>query len=112
MTMLYESFTEPEPHFAQLVPASVLHPIEVYPKADNHDPNAIWAASDARVTRRGNIVEVKLYAIRSYFSPNAIEVHISRLRAKLEPAGIRIRTIRGLGYLVDRLAGTHDVWTT
>ena len=34
-------------------------------------------------------------------SPNAIEVHISRLRAKLEPAGIQIRTIRGLGYLVE-----------
>lgn len=34
-------------------------------------------------------------------SSNAVEVHISRLRAKLEPAGIRIRTIRGLGYLVE-----------
>ena len=34
-------------------------------------------------------------------SANAIEVHISRLRAKLEPSGIRIRTIRGLGYLVE-----------
>jgi DNA-binding response OmpR family regulator len=34
-------------------------------------------------------------------SPNAIEVHMSRLRAKLEPSGIRIRTIRGLGYLVE-----------
>jgi two-component system, OmpR family, response regulator len=36
-----------------------------------------------------------------HISPNAIEVHVSRLRAKLEPAGIRIRTIRGLGYLVE-----------
>jgi DNA-binding response OmpR family regulator len=34
-------------------------------------------------------------------SANAIEVHISRLRAKLEPSGLRIRTIRGLGYLVE-----------
>jgi len=34
-------------------------------------------------------------------SPNAIEVQMSRLRAKLEPAGIRVRTIRGLGYLVE-----------
>jgi nitrous-oxide reductase len=75
MSMLSEAFTEPEPHFAQIAPATLLHPIEVYPKADNHDPNAIWAASDAKVTRRGNIVEVKLYAIRSYFSPSAIEVN-------------------------------------
>ncbi len=36
-----------------------------------------------------------------HMSANAIEVHISRLRAKLEPSGIRIRTIRGLGYLVE-----------
>jgi two-component system OmpR family response regulator len=34
-------------------------------------------------------------------SANAVEVHISRLRAKLEPAGIRIRAVRGLGYLVE-----------
>jgi nitrous-oxide reductase len=75
MTMLSESFTEPEPHFAQIAPAALLHPIEVYPKAENHDPNAIWAASDAKITRRGNVVEVKLFAIRSYFMPNAIEVN-------------------------------------
>ena len=75
MTELYEAFTEPEPHFAQLVRADVLHPIEVYPKAENKDPNAIWQASDAKVTRKGSVVEVKLYAIRSYFAPNAIEVN-------------------------------------
>ena len=74
LTMLYEAFTEPEPHFAQLVRADLLHPIEVYPKAENHDPNAIWAASDAKITRRGSIVEAKIYSIRSYFAPNEIEV--------------------------------------
>ena len=36
-----------------------------------------------------------------HISSNAIEVHMSRLRAKLEPAGIRIRTVRGLGYIVE-----------
>lgn len=74
MTMLYEAFTEPEPHFAQLVRADLLHPIEVYPKAENKNPNAIWAASDAKITRRPGIVEVKIYSIRSYFAPNEIEV--------------------------------------
>ena len=34
-------------------------------------------------------------------SSNAIEVYISRLRAKLEPAGIRIRTVRGFGYMLE-----------
>lgn len=37
-------------------------------------------------------------------SDNAVEVHISRLRAKLEPAGIRIRTVRGFGYMLEEFA--------
>ena len=32
---------------------------------------------------------------------NAIEVHVSRLRAKIEPAGVHIRTVRGFGYLCE-----------
>lgn len=75
MSMLYEAFTEPEPHFAQLVPANLINPIEVYPKAENHDANAIWAAADARVERRGNTVEVRMFSIRSYFAPNSIDVN-------------------------------------
>ena len=35
--------------------------------------------------------------------PNAIEVYIHRLRRKLEPCGLAIRTIRGLGYLLDHV---------
>jgi len=34
-------------------------------------------------------------------TPNAIEVHISRLRSKLEHIPVMIRTIRGIGYRVD-----------
>ena len=34
-------------------------------------------------------------------SPNAIEVYVSRLRSKLEPAGIKIRTVRGFGYMLE-----------
>jgi two-component system, OmpR family, response regulator len=33
---------------------------------------------------------------------NAIEVYVHRLRRKLEPAGVTIRTIRGLGYLLEK----------
>ena len=32
---------------------------------------------------------------------NAVEVYIHRLRKKLESAGISIRTVRGLGYLIE-----------
>lgn len=37
-------------------------------------------------------------------TPNAIEVYISRLRAKLEPAGLSLRSIRGFGYRLEQSA--------
>jgi DNA-binding response OmpR family regulator len=36
-------------------------------------------------------------------TPNAIEVYVSRLRAKLEPAGVALRSIRGFGYRLELL---------
>jgi two-component system response regulator TctD len=33
--------------------------------------------------------------------PNALELYIARLRQKLGPDGPRIRTMRGLGYLLE-----------
>ncbi len=33
---------------------------------------------------------------------NAIEVYVHRLRRKLEPASVQIRTLRGLGYLIEK----------
>lgn len=37
----------------------------------------------------------------SEISDNAIEVYIHRLRKKISPSGARVRTIRGLGYLLE-----------
>jgi len=34
-------------------------------------------------------------------TPNAIEVYISRLRGKLEPHGVALRSIRGFGYRLE-----------
>ncbi len=34
-------------------------------------------------------------------TPNAVEVYVSRLRSKLEPGGVLIRTVRGFGYRLD-----------
>jgi DNA-binding response OmpR family regulator len=36
-------------------------------------------------------------------TPNAVEVYISRLRAKLEPHGVALRSIRGFGYRLELL---------
>jgi two-component system OmpR family response regulator len=33
---------------------------------------------------------------------NAIEIYIHRLRKRIEPYGVSIRTFRGLGYLLER----------
>ncbi|MDR2188692.1 MAG: response regulator transcription factor [Azonexus sp.] len=38
-------------------------------------------------------------------SHNAIEVYVHRLRKKLECGGVRITTVRGLGYCLERPAG-------
>jgi two-component system OmpR family response regulator len=37
-------------------------------------------------------------------SANAIEVYVHRLRKKLEPGGVRIVTVRGLGYSLEKSA--------
>ena len=42
-----------------------------------------------------------MYDFDNEVTYNAIEVNIHRLRKKLEPARVTIRTIRGLGYLLD-----------
>lgn len=42
-------------------------------------------------------------------TPNAVEVYISRLRGKLEPLGIALRSIRGFGYRLEMLTPVSPV---
>lgn len=79
MKMVYEAFTEPEPHFAQILKADAIQPIEVYPQEENHHPGAIWdmkAAANSVVRTGDNDVEVKLIAVRSRFVPDKIEAKV------------------------------------
>jgi len=46
----------------------------------------------------------RLYSYSEEASGNAIEVYIHRLRKKIEAAGVTIRTIRGLGYIIDKVS--------
>ena len=62
-----------------------------------------WAVLDALLSARGRvlsrrILEERLYAFDDEISGNAVEVYVSRLRAKLGSEIIQTR--RGLGYLV------------
>jgi two-component system OmpR family response regulator len=40
-------------------------------------------------------------------SNNAIEVYVHRLRKKIEVGGVRIATVRGLGYCLERYSDTR-----
>jgi nitrous-oxide reductase len=74
MKLLLDFFTEPEPHYAQIIKADKLHPIEVYPKEENKHPYAIWDVKDAGVTRNGNKVLVKMVEVRSTITPTDFEI--------------------------------------
>jgi two-component system OmpR family response regulator len=56
---------------------------------------------EGRVVTRQQIAD-QLYGWEDESTSNAIEVFIYRLRKKLEPSGVDIRTVRGMGYLIDR----------
>ncbi len=65
-----------------------------------------WAVLEVLLARVEKIVskESIIQAVASWgeeLTPNAIEVYVSRLRAKLDPAGVRIRTVRGFGYMLE-----------
>ena len=55
MKLLYDAFTEPEPHYAQIVKADKLKPIEVYAKEENKNPNAIWDVKDSKSSAAGTM---------------------------------------------------------
>mgnify|MGYP006273236885 CR=1 FL=1 len=58
-----------------------------------------------RVVGKEQLAE-QLYGWDEEVGANAIEVYVHRLRRKLETAGVHIRTIRGLGYLLEK--SEHD----
>jgi len=65
-----------------------------------------WAVLEVLLAKVEKIVskEAIIQSVAGWgddLSPNAIEVYVSRLRSKLEPAGIRIRTVRGFGYMLE-----------
>lgn len=56
-----------------------------------------------RVVSKDQLVE-QLCGWDEEVSANAIEVYVHRLRKKLEPGGVRITTLRGLGYCLQKPA--------
>jgi two-component system OmpR family response regulator len=62
--------------------------------------------SAGRVLSKDQLTD-RLYGVSDEVGPNAIEVFVHRLRRKVESAGVVIRTIRGLGYLVEKPTGAQ-----
>jgi two-component system response regulator TctD len=65
-----------------------------------------WVVLERLTARLGQVVTKERLASEVFgydeaVAPNAIEVYIARLRKKLEPGGPKIRTLRGLGYLME-----------
>jgi nitrous-oxide reductase len=68
-----------EPHYAQIIKAERLKPVQVYPDV-GWDPGA-WAVKagapktgEERIERNGNQVEIWMTAIRSHFKPEHVEI--------------------------------------
>jgi nitrous-oxide reductase len=70
-----------EPHYAQMIRADVLKSIQTYPPGTNPitmkpDPGAIKDATQARVVRTGNVVDVYMSVIRSTFTPDVVQAKV------------------------------------
>ena len=59
---------------------------------------------EGKVVTKQQIVDHH-YGWEDASNSNAIEVFIYRLRKKLEPSGTDIRTVRGMGYLIEKHGG-------
>ncbi len=57
-------------------------------------------AASPKVVSKQKLTD-SLGAWRNEITPNAIEIYVSRIRAKLQGAGVVVATIRGLGYRLD-----------
>ena len=57
-----------------------------------------------RTHRRVRLDHDRQSELGESLSDNALEAFISRLRRRVAPAGVQIRTLRGLGYVLEEVA--------
>ncbi|MBI4203832.1 MAG: response regulator transcription factor [Betaproteobacteria bacterium] len=62
----------------------------------------VLASRAGRVVSKDALIH-SLYELDKDVGPNVIEIHVHRLRKKLQDSNVVIRTIRGLGYLLEPL---------
>ncbi len=69
-------------------------------------PRREYHILEVLMTRQGRILNREqiidhISAFDEELSLSAVEIYISRLRKKLEPAGVSIRVVRGIGYILE-----------
>lgn len=67
----------------------------------------VLASRAGRVVSKDAVMR-SLYQWDEDVGTNAIEIYVHRIRKKLQDSGVTIRTIRGLGYLMEPASGTVD----
>lgn len=68
-----------------------------------------WLLLELLLVNEGRVVPkddiVRTLSEGASLSDNAVEVYVFRLRGKVEPFGIRLRTVRGFGYMLEPWRG-------
>ncbi|MEO7922940.1 MAG: Sec-dependent nitrous-oxide reductase [Chitinophagaceae bacterium] len=75
MKLLLDFPTIGEPHYAEMIPASLIskNSLKIFKIEENGNPHAAKGDNFARVERKGNEVHVYATSIRSHFTPDNIE---------------------------------------
>jgi len=81
MEVVASAPSQPEPHYAQIIPAEKINTFKVYDKDENRE-NSVWGVDDAYIERDGDEVHVYGVAMRSRFVfdsqsdlPDVVEVN-------------------------------------
>ncbi len=74
------------------------HPLEL-PRREFHILEVLMSGR-GRILNKEQIID-HISNFDEELSPSAVEIYISRLRKKLLPAGVGIRVVRGIGYILE-----------
>jgi len=104
MKMVAEAYTEPEPHFAQIIAVEDVQTRDVLPKSENNHPGAVWDMAEAKAVREGDSVKARVIAVRSRFVPDKIEANVG------DELTIHVTNIEQMGDMIHGFAiNDHNV---
>jgi len=60
----------------------------------------VFARHQGQILSKSHLMD-RLFSYDTSVTENAIEVYVGRLRRRIEGTGLRIETVRGLGYRIE-----------